>query len=242
MRLELALTDFGGVGPPLVLGPSLGTTVATLWGPAAQYLTNRHRVIGWDLPGHGASVPATGFGIDDLAEAVLAAVGDTFAYAGVSIGGAVGLALLLGAADSVEHATLLSTAAWFGDPTPWRERAARVRADGTGWLVEATPQRWFAPANRESPVAKALMQDLAAADAESYACACEALTDFDVRDALPTVSTPVVAIAGEHDPVTTVEHLRTIAERVRRGRLEVIADAAHQAVAEHPEQVAALIP
>ena len=56
----------GGSGLPLLVGPSLGTRVAAVWGPTVPLLADRP-VYGWDLPGHGVS-PATtsGFSIDDL--------------------------------------------------------------------------------------------------------------------------------------------------------------------------------
>lgn len=40
--------------PPLLLGPSLGTSTA-LWDKVAPELSVTHRVVRWDLPGHGLS-------------------------------------------------------------------------------------------------------------------------------------------------------------------------------------------
>ncbi|MEV6184204.1 alpha/beta fold hydrolase, partial [Streptomyces sp. NPDC052015] len=40
--------------PPLLLCPSLGTSYA-LWDKVAPELSVTHRVIRWDLPGHGGS-------------------------------------------------------------------------------------------------------------------------------------------------------------------------------------------
>ncbi|MGH3598611.1 MAG: alpha/beta fold hydrolase, partial [Mycobacterium sp.] len=88
--------------PPLVLGPSLGTSVAALWSGVALRLVGVYHIIGWDLPGHGASPrPRDAFTIEDLAASVLKVVEDRiggrpFTYAGVSVAGAVGLQLLLG--------------------------------------------------------------------------------------------------------------------------------------------------
>ena len=88
-------------GPPgaevLVVGPSLGTAVEPLWGPCAVLLSERYRVIGWDLPGHGRSPGYDEpFTIADLAESLLAAwPAERARYAGVSVGGATGLELAL---------------------------------------------------------------------------------------------------------------------------------------------------
>ena len=99
--------------PLLVLGPSLGTNAVELWTACADLLTDSFDVLAWDLPGHGhnRAVSDEGFTMAELAEGVLALVadvqeqrGDTgtpFAYAGVSVGGAVGLVLLLDHPDRV---------------------------------------------------------------------------------------------------------------------------------------------
>lgn len=99
----LATIDFGGPdgAPVLVLGPSLGTSAATLWSAAAGWLSAHARVVGWDLPGHGRGGPGEPFTIAELAVAVLALADDmhaeTFHYAGDSLGGCVGLQLMLDA-------------------------------------------------------------------------------------------------------------------------------------------------
>src|SRR4051794_3270751 len=92
--------------PVLVVGPSLGAAVETVWSACAAALAGHYHLVGWDLPGHGRSEPARGpFTIVDLAEGVWAVVTSTLGrrgdpdgavhYAGDSIGGAVGLQLLL---------------------------------------------------------------------------------------------------------------------------------------------------
>ena len=89
-------TEFGGpdTAPLLLLGPSLGTSVATLWSEAAVHLSDKWRVVGWDLPGHGRGEPTDDFTIAELAEGVLALADEftreTFHYAGDSVGGCVG--------------------------------------------------------------------------------------------------------------------------------------------------------
>jgi 3-oxoadipate enol-lactonase/4-carboxymuconolactone decarboxylase len=241
MITELAFTDLGGSGPTLLLGPSLGTTSATLWSAAAAMLADRFHLLAWDLPGHGDSPPAGEFTVEELATALLDAVDGPFGYAGVSLGGAAGLQLLLDAPERVVAATLLSTGARIGEPAGWPARAERVRREGLAWLVAETSARWFAPANRNGAAAQALLDDLGRVDPESYAAACDALGRFDVRARLAEITSPVLAVAGAHDPVTTPAALREIAGGVRRGRLAVLDDAGHQSPAEAPAEVARLI-
>lgn len=242
MNPDLAIDDLGGTGPELlVLGPSLGTTGRGLWAATAAQLTDRFHVLAWELPGHGQAPPATDFTVAELAAAVLERIEGPFAYAGVSLGGTVGLQLLLDAPDRVTSATLLSTGARIGEPSGWHDRAGRVRREGLGWLVDESPQRWFAPAHRDAAEAKALIADLAAVDPASYAAACDALAGFDVRARLAEIARPVLAVAGAHDPVAPPASLRHIADGVRDGRLAVVEDAGHQIPVEAPAITARLI-
>lgn len=242
-------TDFGGPQDAdlLVLGPSLGTSATALWGPAAARLAEHLRVVAWDLPGHGRS-PAGAFRMPDLAAGVLSLVDQiaprpVFHYAGDSIGGAVGLQLLLDHPERLSSAALLCTGASFGRPEDWTTRAATVRASGTGTLVEASLQRWFAPGfvDREPQLVAGLVDALRRADDESYAQACEALAEFDVTARLAQITAPVLAIAGSDDVATPPESLERIASGVRDGRLTVLDGVGHLAPVEATDATAALI-
>jgi 3-oxoadipate enol-lactonase/4-carboxymuconolactone decarboxylase len=246
---RLVGTDFGGPpdAPLLLLGPSVGTSAAALWATAAERLAGQLHVVGWDLPGHGRS-PAGAYRIPDLAAGVVAladdiAPGAAFHYAGDSIGGAVGLQLLLDAPERVLTAALLCTGAVIGRPDDWAARAATVRTAGTDAVVELAAQRWFAPGfvDRRPDVAAALVDALRDTDDESYAQACESLADFDVTDRLGEITTPVLAIAGADDIPTPPEGLARIAAGVKDGRLIVLHGVGHLAPVEDAERVAELI-
>ncbi|MEV3901159.1 4-carboxymuconolactone decarboxylase [Mycobacterium sp. NPDC050551] len=247
---RLVATDFGGpaAGPLLVLGPSLGTSAQSLWGPAARHLIDHFRVVAWDLPGHGHSPAASPFDVGDLAAAVLTLADEfpaagRFHYAGDSLGGAVGLQLLLAAPDRVASATLICTGAVIGTAAGWQERAATVRASGVDAVVDASSQRWFAPGflDRHPDLAAALLNALHTTDAESYALACEALAAFDVSARLAEITAPVLAIAGSDDVPTPPQDLRRIADGVADGRLVVLPGVGHLAPAEAPQRVAELV-
>jgi 3-oxoadipate enol-lactonase / 4-carboxymuconolactone decarboxylase len=242
-------TDFGGPpdAPLLLLGPSVGTSVMALWGAAAERLAERVHVVGWDLPGHGRS-PAAAYRMPDLAAGVLALVDDiapgaAFHYAGDSIGGAVGLQLMLDAPERLSTAALLCTGAAIGRPEDWAARAATVRTSGTGAVVELATQRWFAPgfSDRQPSVVEELVDALRGADDESYAQACEALAEFDVTERLAEIATPVLAIGGAEDIPTPPESLARIASGVKDGWLVVLDGVGHLAPAEAPDRIAELI-
>ncbi len=240
--------------PLLVVGHSLGTSSESLWGATASALADDFHVVGWDVPGHGRTPASTEpFTVADLASAVLAVVdavqtdrgdpGTPFAYAGDSIGGAVGLSLLLDHADRVSSATMLCTGARLGTAEGWHERADLVRANGTPVMVERSAASWFGPGflEREPAAATGLLHALQETDRYAYAYACEALAEFDVRARLAEISAPVLAVCGRHDQTATVEIMRELAESVRRGRLVVLDEVSHQAPVEAPGLVATLL-
>ena len=226
--------------PTLLLGPSLGTSTL-LWERALPALAQEYRVIAWDLPGHGAAPAATApFSIADLADAVAASVDGEFLYAGVSLGGCVGLELLLRHPDRVRAAAIVCSGAAIGEAAAWHERAAQVRAQSTSSLIIGSAQRWFAPGSieRDPDITGRLLHALQDADDESYALCCEALAGFDVRDRLGEIATPVLAVWGDHDGVTPEASAREIADGVQHGEAIGIADAAHLPPADAPAATA----
>jgi 3-oxoadipate enol-lactonase/4-carboxymuconolactone decarboxylase len=241
--------------PLLVLGPSLGTSATALWSAAAAGLTDVFDVVAWDLPGHGhnRSVPEEQFTVAELAAGVLRVVDDLlaergdvgggFAYAGDSVGGAVGLQLMLDAPGRITSAVLLCTGAQIGDPAAWADRMGQVRASGTPVLVAASAERWFGTGflEREPERGSALLHALQSAEDDAYVEVCGALGAFDVRDRLGAIGVPVLAVAGAEDVATPPAKLREIAEHVKDGRYVELPGVAHLAPAEAPDVVARLI-
>lgn len=228
----LALTQLAGddtAARVLVVGPSLGTGAADLWASCAALLPAGWQVVGWDLPGHGASRPtAAAFTIDDLAAVVRdgatrVAAGRPVAYSGVSLGGAVGFTL---AADPGPFGAVvtLASAPLIGTPEGWHDRAAFVRKAGTSAMVAGSSQRWFAPGflDRSPSAGGALLMALREVDDESYALACEALAGYDARDRAATV--PLLTAGGSDDTVVTPDQVAVVLDGV--GHLPPIEDPA----------------
>lgn len=248
--IPIALTQLRRPERPaglLVVGPSLGTAVAPLWAACVAELPDDLAVVGWDLPGHGAS-PAHDqpFSVQDLANAVADATEDVratarrpIAYAGVSLGGAVALALAIDHADAFAGVVSIASGAKIGEADGWHERADLVRRAGTPVMVEGSAKRWFAPGfiEREPACATDLLTSLQHADSASYARCCEALAAFDVRDDLEGVAVPVLALAGELDEVAPPPMSELVADR-SGGSWGVLAGAAHLPPAEQPKATA----
>ena len=243
----ITIQEPAGEGELLVLGPSLGTSTV-LWESSIASLRQHYRVAAWDLPGHGHS-PATAqpFTVGEIALGVLDAIdalgADRFLYAGVSLGGAVGLELLLHAPERVGAAAILCSGAKIGTTDGWVERAHHVRTQGTASLVVPSAARWFAPGSIERhPVDTGrLLHSLRDADDESYALCADALALYDVRALLGNIDVPLLALWGENDAVVGEREADEIASGARRGTVGCVTAAAHLAPVEQPEAVASAL-
>lgn len=229
--------------PVVVLSNSLGAT-HTMWDTQAEALAQHFRVVRYDTRGHGQSpVPTGPYDIDDLTSDVVALL-DTLDiqaahFVGLSLGGMTGMRLAARYPDRVDRLVVLCTAARLEPSSAWHERAATVREHGTGSVAEAVVQRWFTEAYLEAnPRTKAASEAVVAeTSAEGYASCCEVIATMDLTPDLPTISAPILAIAGAEDPATPPPHLQMIAEEVQAGQLLVVPHSAHLANAEQPDTI-----
>lgn len=228
--------------PVLVLGSSVGTS-HRLWDPQLPGLVRDFRVVRFDLPGHdGKPAPEGPYSVPGLAAAVLAAVDrlgiETFDYCGLSMGGAIGQQLALDHPGRVRKLVLVCTSASFGDsPRPWLERAARVRAEGPGFLPELARGRWFVLDAPVPPLGRDLLEAQTGLDPEGYAACCEALAAFDTRPELGRIQAPTRVVAGAEDLATPVAMAEELAAGIPGADLVVLPHAAHLANVEQPAAV-----
>jgi 3-oxoadipate enol-lactonase len=229
--------------PVLVLGPSLGTDLG-LFDEQARALSDRLRVVRYDLRGHGGSPVVPGpYGVADLADDVRRLLDDLgidrFAYAGVSLGGAIGLQLAANLPDRLTHLVVVASAARFPDPPSWKARAERVREEGTEFLVPSRIGAWVTPGFAESrpEETERLLAMLRSTPREGYAACCETIEAFDVRDRLSEISAATLVIAGADDPATPPDTVREVADGIPGARFVVVPSASHLVSAEQPEAV-----
>jgi 3-oxoadipate enol-lactonase len=220
-----------------VLAGSLGTTPA-VWEPQLDGFARRFRLLRLDHPGHGGSpVPPRGPGIDAIARGVLGVLDELgigrASFCGLSLGGAVGLRLATLAPERLERLALCCTAARFGPPQRWIDRAATVRREGLEPIADALMALWFTAAADPALVARHRAM-LISTPSEGYARCCDALRDLDLRATLPSVRTPTLVLVGAEDPVVPREETDRLLG-IRDARLAVVEDAAHLANAEQPE-------
>jgi 3-oxoadipate enol-lactonase len=235
-------------GPPLLLGGSLGTTLA-MWEPQVKILSGRLRMIPFDHRGHGASpMPAAPYTIAELGQDVIALMDrlklERASYCGLSIGGMVGQWLAGNHPERIDKLILIATTAYLGESERWLERAATVRAAGTVEVIaDLVVARWFTPpwAAAHGHTVRAYREMLAAAAVEGYAGCCAAIAELDLRDELERITAPTLVISGADDPSIPPPNQQAIADAVAGARLETIADAAHLPSVQHPALVNQLI-
>ncbi|HEY4095100.1 MAG TPA: 3-oxoadipate enol-lactonase [Baekduia sp.] len=245
----LSHEDGGPPGaPPLVLAASLGTTRA-MWDPQIAALRERFRTVRYDQRGHGASpAPPGPYAIADLGRDALALLDrlglERTSWAGVSLGGMVGMWLAIHAPQRIDRLVLLCTSAHLGPQQAWTDRAAAVRAAGTvDAVADAVVARWLTPAFADAhPDVRAWLRTmLAATPPEGYAACCEAIRDMDQRAELGAITAPTLVISGVEDLAAPAAHQQLIAEAIPGARLVALSPAAHLAGVERADDVTALI-
>jgi 3-oxoadipate enol-lactonase len=224
----------------LVLGNSLGTARA-VWDPQVPVLRRHFRLLRYELPGHGSAGggwspgPPGPYSVSGLGAAVLRLLDahgfERVLYAGISLGGMIGMWLAATAPARVAGLGLCCTSAYLPPASGWAERAALVRSAGTAAVAQQSVQRWFPAAylGKHPGVAGSYAAMLGGIEAEGYAGCCTAIGSMDLRPALPSVRAPTLVIAGEQDPATPPPHGAVIASAVPGAQLRVVRGAAHLA-------------
>jgi 3-oxoadipate enol-lactonase len=232
--------------PALVLSNSLGTRLE-LWDTNVLALAERFRVIRYDHRGHGRSpAPPGPYDVEHLALDVLELLDDLeierASFCGISLGGAIGLWLGANAPDRLDRLVVVCSAARFGEPAGWLERARTVREHGLPSISEAVLARWFTPRfEREMPeLVDRFRRMLEATPREGYASCCEAIARWDFRERLEEVRVPTLVVAAADDPATPPADARAIADGIPGAVLAVVEDAAHLVNVERPTQFSAL--
>jgi 3-oxoadipate enol-lactonase len=226
--------------PALLLSNSLGTNL-TMWDPQVAEWAKRFRVVRYDSRGHGQSVatdePYSIARLGHDALAILDHLGIEKAHwCGLSKGGMVGQWVATHARKRFDRIVLANTAAKMGPPELWNGRVANVRANGMEGLVQPTLERWFSPGFRTSDTATVakVSEMLKTTPPLGYANACAAIRDMDQREAIRSVTNPVLVVIGKVDPATPPAAGRLIAEAIP-GAQAVELDAAHLSNLEQPE-------
>ncbi len=230
---------------PLIMVSSLGSDHA-MWNPVMPALSQSFRVIRIDKRGHGASDVVHGdycmdmLGLDVLA--VADAVGaPTFLYAGVSIGGMIGIWLAAHSGDRVQRLVLANTSAQVVAGS-FDERITQVLLGGMPAIADAVLGRFFTPAfaAKRSEHYETVRQTLLSIDPLGYAGCCAAIRDMNLVPLLAQINAPTLVIAGTHDPATPPQMGQQIAQTIKGARY-IELPTAHFSHSEQPARVGDLM-
>lgn len=243
----IAYTSAGPTdAPALVLSNSLGTTL-DMWGPQLDAFAQRYRVVRYDPRGHGRSIaPPGAYTIDMIGRDVLSVLDaldiERAHFCGISMGGLTGQWLGVHAGARIDKLIVANTAARIGTCAGWTQRADLVRERGMAEVADGAAGRWFTAnfIERQPETVRRLTEQLRASPREGYAACCDALSVADLREEIDVIQAPTLVIAGRHDPVTTVDDARFVAERVSRARMAVL-DASHLSNVEAAEAFTAAV-
>ncbi|MEH3032632.1 MAG: alpha/beta fold hydrolase [Aeromicrobium erythreum] len=240
--------------PALVMGHGLLFS-GWMFHPQVAALKDRYRCITVDWRGQGAT-PAAPDGAADMDSltadlvALLDHLGlESVHYAGLSMGGFVGMRLAARHPERVRSLTLLDTSAGPEDP----EKVSRYRllARVYRWLGISAVRGQVEPimfgptllgSERRPEVVDPWVATLRTVDRKGMRAAILGVTDREpVVDELGAITAPTLVIVGADDVATPVHKAERIVAGIRGARLEVVPEAGHSSTIEQPEAVTRLL-
>ena len=218
----------GGCGKPVVLIHGVGMQSAA-WGPQIEALSDTHRVIAVDMPGHGGSsrLPEDAQ-LPDFVEWLRAALTaldlDRVGIAGHSMGALVAAGYAATYPEGMDRVALLNGVYC---RSPKARSAVEARADqirGGSFDLEAPLKRWFG----DSPAEQAARRDvegwLSQVDPVGYATAYGAFArgDRTYADRLGDITCPFLCITGDADLNSTPAMSQEMAATTALGKAILI--------------------
>lgn len=214
---------------------------AAMWTQLHVALKADRPVYALDLPGHGRSAPLDGAITVErhaaVARAFLDAAGlERAVLVGHSMGGAIAQTLALESPARLAGLVLVGTGA--------RLRVLPELLEGIPRDFERTVERicrlCYGPAAPPEMVTLGMaeMRKVPPAVLLGDFLACDR---FDVRERLPSIGVPTLAVVGDRDVMTPVKYAAFLAERIPGARLATVPGAGHMLPVEAPESLAALL-
>ncbi len=241
----LAYEDSGGDGPAVVFVHGLGGSIETWRAQTTAVRAAGFRAIAYDQRGAGLSAKPEGpYSAEQWTGDLLGLVEALGLDRVALVGNSVGCMVAANAAVALGErcwavATIGGALAWRPEAGPvFAERVKLARAGRMDEIADTVAASGISEARREAdPAFLGLFRALiAGADPVAYA-ECSAATAEARMTAPERISAPVLAIAGELDPVTPPAFAEAIAEAVREGETAVIPQAAHWCHLEAPGAV-----
>ncbi|MGV1016243.1 MAG: 3-oxoadipate enol-lactonase [Fluviibacter phosphoraccumulans] len=206
--------------PALLFSNSLGTDLS-MWDAQVNALSDDFYIIRYDTRGHGhSSRDGNPFGLAALGIDVLELMDhlslSQVHFCGISMGGLIGQWLAIHASDRLSKLIIANTAAKIGTEEGWISRANTILESGVDPIADSAASRWFTPdfvASHAVDVAR-LVSMLRQTNPRLYAYCCSAIGGSDLRETVRNIMAHTLVIAGEFDPVTTVNDADYLCEKI----------------------------
>jgi pimeloyl-ACP methyl ester carboxylesterase len=253
-----------GSGTPLVLLHGV-TLQWWVWSPLFHLLAEDHRVIAWDMRGHGESVAGDdGVTLPAAATDLATVLSEMDLAPSVVVGHSMGgmtlgrfLAAHPGVRDRrVAEAVFLTTNDQLlplATATGYEIAHTAVMRATLGGLSRPGPrprgpEQLTRVVNRlafgrhySGRAVDQLGEMMAATSPTTLTEAAATLSEHDVIELLSDVPTPATVVTGSRDLLTPPHHGRALAEALPRGRFELLADTGHQVMQEVPHRLAQIL-
>ncbi|MEI2387355.1 alpha/beta fold hydrolase [Breoghania sp. JC706] len=221
---------------PLVLVPGLLCT-EILFAPQISAFSD-HPVMVADNRDHDS--------ITSMAAAILEKAPDSFALAGLSMGGYVAMEVMRLAPGRVSRLALLNTVARPDAPEQTENRMRLVRLAEDGKFDRIAPALFTGlvpPARQEDEdLRNAVIEMARETGPEAFIRQEKAIiARIDQRPNLGAISCPTLVVAGTDDPIMPVEVVREIHEGIPASRCEIVPACGHLSTLERPDAVTAAL-
>jgi 3-oxoadipate enol-lactonase len=237
--------------PPVVLLHGLSMTSDSCWQGTYEPLAARHRVVAFDLRGHGSGSPVKGyFSLETCADDVLAVVEtlglDRFIAVGYSIGGLIAQTLWHRDRHALKGMVLCATAHYPLTPVEWALSAAPRM--GMSWRRGMTARPVGLPAAATEYLLRSISDPAVRADVARrshiepwvFGSALQAAAKFDARPWIDSVDVPTAVVITTRDAIMIPWRQRALANAIPDATSHELR-AGHLAPVRHPHRLARAI-
>ena len=209
----------------------------------------RYDVLTLDLPGHGSSPAMTGrWRIEDMAAQVSRLLADVVAepvyVVGLSLGGAVALALALAHPEQIRSLVLVNTFARLRIDRAGRRRISRRLFNlmrGDMFALGQTVAGGVFPHPGQRELREIAARRIAQNSRQAYMAVLFALRRFDVLPRLEDIQTPTLIISGEADTTVAAAAKQELADHIPGAVFESIPGSGHATPLDEPDRFNELV-
>lgn len=242
MSLHVEVT---GRGEPIVMLHGWGMH-GGVWRETVAQLASDFEVHVVDLPGHGASKLDGTFELDAVVDVLAARFLAPVSVLGWSLGGIIAQRWAMRSPETIKRLVLVASTPCFAERTDWQfgmpQDTLQHFANELGMNHAATLRRFLALQVRGSEGEREILATLRESlfnrgepDMAALLGGLDILRDADLREQLPQIGAPTLAIAGERDKLTPPQASHYVAEAVPNARAVEIKGAAHAPFLSHPQ-------